>query len=69
MPYFVKLKRQIRNLDAQLLQAIASGNTLRRYRGHIWLGRKTGMNRKKLGHTIKKWIDIGRKSRRRVQER
>ena len=53
----------------QMLQAIASGNTLRRYRGLKWLGHKTGMNRNKLGHTIKKWIDIGRKSRRRVQER
>ena len=52
-----------------MLQAITSGNTLRRYRGLKWLGRKTGMNRNKLGHTIKKWIHKGRKSRRRVQER
>lgn len=63
------LKAGSSTVKKQMLQAIASGNTLKRYKGLKWLGRKTGMNRNKLGHTVKKWIDIGRKSRRRVQER
>lgn len=63
------LKAGSLTVKKQMLQATASGNTLKRYKGLKWLGRKTGMNRNKLGHTVKKWIDIGRKSRRRVQER
>lgn len=63
------LKAGSLTVKKQMLQASASGNTLKRYKGLKWLGRKTGMNINKLGHTVKKWIDIGRKSRRRVQER
>ena len=68
-----KLKAESSTAKKQILQEIASGNTIGRYSGLKWLGRKTEINRNrsKLGHNIqlKKWIDIGTKSRRKDQER